>query len=88
MIPLQIDMSKVKTTAGDYNVGDIGNALEPYLEAIADELIKYKHRKTVVFLPLVRISQDFCEMLKARGFAAADYLAIVCPKDTHSQYSL
>ena len=72
MIPLQIDMSKVKTTAGDYNVGDIGNALEPYLEAIADELIKYKHRKTVVFLPLVRISQDFCEMLKARGFAAAE----------------
>ena len=72
MIPLKIDMSEVKTTAGDYNVGDIGNALEPYLEAIADELVKYKDRKTVVFLPLVKISQEFCEMLKARGFAAAE----------------
>ena len=72
MIPLRIDMSGVKTTAGDYNAGDIGNALEPYLEAIADELVKYKDRKTVVFLPLVKISQEFCEMLKRRGFAAAE----------------
>ena len=72
MIPLKIDMTTVKTTAGDYNAADIGNALEPYLEAIADEMVKYKDRKTVVFLPLVRISQEFCEMLNARDFKAAE----------------
>lgn len=72
MIPLKIDMTTVKTTAGDYNAADIGNALEPYLEAIADEMVKYKDRKTVVFLPLVRISQEFCDMLNARGFKAAE----------------
>lgn len=72
MIPLQIDMSGVKTTAGDYNANDIGNALEPYLEAIADELIQYQDRKTVVFLPLIKISQEFCEMLNTRGFRAAE----------------
>lgn len=73
MIPLKIDLSKVKTSMGDYTEGSLGEALGPYLNAIADEMAKrVQDRKTVVFLPLIATSQAFCQMLKNRGFAAAE----------------
>ena len=73
MIPLHIDLSKVKTSMGDYTDGSLGEALGPYLEKIADEMAKRcMDRKTVIFLPLIATSQAFCEMLKKRGFAAAE----------------
>lgn len=71
-IPLQIDLTKVAITAGDFKASDVGNALEPYLESIADEITKYRNRKIVVFLPLIKISQTFCELLNARGIKAAE----------------
>lgn len=73
MIPLNIDISSVGITSGDYNAGEVGYALEPYLEAIAYHMsLRCRDRKTVVFLPLVRISQMFCEMLKKHGFRAME----------------
>lgn len=71
-IPLQIDLNQVKISQGDYQVGDLGDALEPYLEQIADSMMEYKDRKTVVFLPLVTTSQKFCQMLNERGFRACE----------------
>ena len=60
MIPLELDIAKVGVSNGDYAVGEIGNALEPYLEQIAQEMSHYcKGRKTVVFLPLIATSQKF-----------------------------
>ena len=59
-IPLKLDLSGVGTQAGDYKAGDLGNALDPYLHQIADEMVKYcQGRKTVVFLPLIKTSQKF-----------------------------
>ncbi len=73
MIPLQLDISKVEISNGDYAVGQIGSALEPYLNQIALEMLKYcKNRKTVVFLPLVKISQAFCNMLNSYGLSAVE----------------
>ena len=73
MIPLELDIGNVKVSNGDYSAGDIGNALEPYLEQIADEMVKYAaDRKTVVFLPLIATSQKFCRMLLDRGLRAAE----------------
>lgn len=73
MIPLELDIGNVKVSNGDYSAGDIGNALEPYLEQIADEMAKYAaDRKTVVFLPLIATSQKFCRMLLDRGLRAAE----------------
>ncbi len=58
---------------GDFAVGEIGHALEPYLEQIAQEMVNYcKGRKTVVFLPLIATSQKFCAMLNAAGLRAAE----------------
>ena len=73
MIPLNIDISSVKVSCGDYVASDLGNALEPYLEQIAEEMTKYcMKRKTVVFMPLVAISQSFCELLNKKGFRAVE----------------
>ncbi len=73
MIPLQIDLSKVAITEGDYSAGQAGAAIEPYLEQIAYEMAKIcMYRKTVVFTPLVRISEKFVDILRAWGFRAAE----------------
>lgn len=72
-IPLKIDFSSVSVQAGDFKASDIGNVLDPYLEAIADEMIKHcLDRKTVVFLPLVATSKRFKEILNSKGFKAAE----------------
>lgn len=73
MIPLKLDISDVGVTSGDYNAGEIGVALKPYLRQIAREIAdNYADRKTVVFLPLVHISQTFCELLGEMGVPAAE----------------
>lgn len=71
-LPLHIDFTNVKMTAGDFQAGDVGRVLDPYLEQIADILRDYKDRKIVVFLPLIETSQKFCNMLIERGFNAAE----------------
>lgn len=71
-LPLHIDFMNVKITAGDFQAGDIGRVLDPYLEQIADTLLDYKDRKIVIFLPLIETSQKFCKMLIERGFNAAE----------------
>lgn len=72
-IPLKIDMSGVSVQAGDFKAGEIGTALDPYLEVIAGEMKKYcQGRKTVVFLPLVKTSQKFRDILLENGFRAAE----------------
>ena len=73
MIPLQLDINSVSISNGDYSVQDIGHALDPYLEQIAEEMATYcKGRKTLVFLPLISTSQRFCAMLNAAGMRAAE----------------
>lgn len=72
-IPLRLDLSEVGVQSGDFKAGDIGNALDPYLYQIADEMTNYcKGRKTVVFLPLVKTSQKFRDILIEKGFRAAE----------------
>ena len=72
-IPLRIDISNVGVSAGDFKVGEIGTALDPYLEQIATEMEKHcRNRKTVVFLPLIKTSQKFREILISHGFKAAE----------------
>lgn len=72
-IPLTLDLSGVATQAGDYKASDLDTALDPYLYQIADEMLKTcADRKTVVFLPLVKTSQKFRDILNSRGFRAAE----------------
>ena len=72
-IPLQVDLTGVGVQSGDFKAGDLGTALDPYLESIAAEMEKYcQKKKTVVFLPLVKTSQKFRDILNTHGFRAAE----------------
>lgn len=72
-IPLKLDLTGVGTQSGDYKNGDLDAALDPYLNKIADEMKAVcSGRKTVVFLPLVKTSRKFRDILNERGFRAAE----------------
>lgn len=72
-IPLKLDITDVGFTSGDYSLGQLGTALDPYLEQIAAEMAqRCRDRKTVVFLPLIKTSQKFRDLLNAHGFRAAE----------------
>ena len=72
-VPLRVDISMVGISAGDYKAGELGTALEPYLEQIAYHMQNYcAGRRTVAFLPLVATSQKFRDILNEHGFRAAE----------------
>lgn len=72
-LPLKLDLSGVGVQAGDFKTQELATALDPYLYQIADEMCDYcRDRKTVVFLPLVKTSQKFRDILKEKGFRAAE----------------
>lgn len=72
-IPLQIDLGSIHVQSGDYALGEVDAAIEPYLEAIATEMETYcKDRHTVVFLPLIKTSQKMRDILNQHGFRAAE----------------
>lgn len=72
-IPLTLDISAVSVQSGDFKLGDLGTALDPYLHSIAEEMqTRCMNRKTVVFLPLVKTSQKFRDILNEAGFRAAE----------------
>lgn len=73
-IPLKLDLTGVGVQAGDFKAADIGTALDPYLEQIAEEMwaAGCADRKTVVFLPLIKTSQKFRGILAKRGFSAVE----------------
>ena len=72
-IPLKLDLSSVSQQAGDFKVSEIGSALDPYLEQIAEEMVKHCFdRKTVVFLPLISTSQKFVKILNEKNFKAVE----------------
>lgn len=72
-LPLKLDLSSVSMQSGDFKASDVGTALDPYLYQIADEMIEHcANRKTVVFLPLIKTSQKFCQILNEKGFKAAE----------------
>ncbi len=72
-IPLKLDLTGVGVQGGDFKAGDLDTALDPYLRQIAQEMKAYcAGRKTVVFLPLVKTSQKFRDILNEAGFRAAE----------------
>ena len=72
-IPIPIDLTGVHQTTGDYDAGELGEALEPMLEKIAAEMETIcRGRKTVVFLPLIKTAQHFRDILTLHGFTAAE----------------
>lgn len=73
-VPLKLDLGAVRMQSGDFSASDLGTALDPYLDQIADEMVAAGclDRKTVVFLPLVATSKKFRGILASKGFQAAE----------------
>ena len=70
-VPLQIDITEVGIRGGDYSEEELAVALEPALQELV-EAIKERvaDRKTLIFLPLVRTSYQFADILHQHGLAA------------------
>jgi superfamily II DNA or RNA helicase len=73
-IPLKLDLTGVGISQGDFKASDLGTALDPYLYQIADEMVAAgcMERKTVVFLPLIKTSQKFAQILAEKGFRSCE----------------
>lgn len=70
-VPAGIDLSGVRTVAGDYREDDLGEAIEPHLFRCAEILAEHaRNRRTVVFLPLIGTSKAFVRACTALGLRA------------------
>lgn len=70
-VPLSIDLSAVKSTAGDFNDADLGDALEPYLPQIAGAIAEHgRGRRVLVFVPLIATSHKFVAACQDVGLDA------------------
>jgi superfamily II DNA or RNA helicase len=73
-----LDLAKVKTSRGDYQAADLGEAIEGSLapEAIADALLEHavlpdgRMRPTFLFAPLVSTAELIAKVLCERGIRA------------------
>lgn len=72
-LPLEIDLSKVQQASGDYDATQLGDALTPYLGAIARQIRQHAPypRRTLAFLPLIKTSLDFVAACREAGLVAA-----------------
>ena len=69
-VPLGLDLRGASTVAGDYSAEDLGDIIAPQLGKIVKVLREYRHRKTIVFLPLIRLSQLFTRLCREAGLTA------------------
>lgn len=70
-LPLKIDLSRVSKVAGDYDAGQLGEAIDPMLGSLADAIANEAwDRKCAIFLPLRKTSATMADLLRARGLAA------------------
>lgn len=70
-VPANVDLKSVRSHGGDYDEGDLANALSPHLKKCAELLKEHAaDRKTVVFLPLVETSKLFCKLCRDIGLNA------------------
>lgn len=67
-IPLDIDISKVKITGGDFSENGLGEVLDDYLPQIAKHVPH--DRKTMCFLPLRATARKFKEICLSEGLNA------------------
>ncbi len=69
-VPIHIDISSVRSAAGDYIDEDLDAVVTPYFVEIAKEMLKHPGRKWLCFCPLIRTSQHFSDVLEAQGIRA------------------
>jgi superfamily II DNA or RNA helicase len=84
-----LDLGKVKTSRGDYQAADLGEAIEGSLapEAIADALLEHavlpdgRMRPTFLFAPLVSTAELIAKVLCERGIRAVAMHGATTPQE-------
>jgi superfamily II DNA or RNA helicase len=70
-VPTGIDLSAVRSVAGDFNEADLGAVVTPHLDALARTLKEHAgNRRTVAFLPLIETSRQFAACCNQHGLKA------------------
>lgn len=73
-VPLNIDLSKVRSKGKDFNATDLDEVIDKHLVKAAvllrDTIAEHKRKAVVVFLPLVKTSQRFADILLEMGVKA------------------
>ena len=68
-IPLEIDLSHVSLKGGDFDAGELDDAITPMMRKVAAKLRAVaKNRKMLVFLPTVSASKRFAGIMAEEGF--------------------
>lgn len=72
-LPVGIDVSGARISAGDYSAADVGSSLDPMLPEIARAMVEAGcgGRRTVAFLPLIATSERFARACRDAGLRAA-----------------
>jgi superfamily II DNA or RNA helicase len=66
-----VDLNDIKTTGGDFNLADLEARISPFVEELADAIVKEAvARKTVVFCPDVGSSEAMADALSKKGMPA------------------
>jgi superfamily II DNA or RNA helicase len=77
-LPIRIDLRKVKKVAGDFNQGQLAEAIGQELERAADAVAEHvRDRRTLAFLPSVAHAQVFAGLCRDRGIKA-DFVTGSC----------
>ena len=70
-LPIEIDLSAVKTYMGDFSESGLGDALEPMLDELAEVIARdYADRKILTFCPLRDTSRSWTAALQRQGLRA------------------
>jgi superfamily II DNA or RNA helicase len=70
-LPVNVDISKVKQTKGDYDETELDTTIAPYYEEIGRLIQEHAaNRFIIAYLPLIKSSQDFVAILQKMGIKA------------------
>jgi hypothetical protein len=71
-LPVAVDLSGVRVQQGDYREDDLGQALEPTIEKLANIVAReFCNRKLMAFCPLRETSRQWTAALKRQNLPAA-----------------
>lgn len=85
-INTRIDTSDIKTTSGDFNLGELEVRVDQYLPAVADEVttLAADRKKWIAFCATVANANHLVDLLRARG-VTADIVTGDTPKAERQQ---
>lgn len=69
--PLNVDLSGVHQKNGDYDQDEVETAIAPLYKEVANQIKEHAANRTILaFLPLIRSSKAFVEILRQEGITA------------------